>query len=183
MAATQRELLDSLHDWQTQLIMGGHDPYVLTLMFNPIGGGEKAIMRAMVRETELTYARLLTRLIKKPKRTPVECMPMLFAWPDWPVHKNEKISLNEASINGGAHIQGLFLIPQVSRAKKDLSEIVGEKQDQFAGPNHVLARLHAVRVDRTHKRVQDYLSKFVKRGRTTMSDLIVLPRTHTEMDR
>lgn len=177
----QQHVMDAFYEMMERLLYAGFEPHMLTLMFNQLSGSPRSVAHAMEKETEKTYARLLTRLIKKPGKMAIESMPLLLACPDWPVPKKGKLLLLEASINDGRHIHGIFMVPPINRSKRALSEIVAENQSHFAGPNKILSRLHVEPIERTPQVAFGYVVKSIPRGRLGAEDLIVLPKSHSEM--
>jgi len=179
----KQQVMDAYYQMVQRVMNAGYDPYIITLMFNQMPGNARSIAQAMERETERTYTRLLTRIIKKPANLPIDCMPLLLASPDWPVPKYSKISHKDAIINDGRHIQGIFLVPPINRMKKTLVEIVTAQQSFFAGPVRALSLLRVDPIDQTPEKAFRYVMKSVSRLRIGDGDIILLPKAHSEMSR
>lgn len=166
--------------WVSELVDAGYEPTLLTFMFNPIHGPPAAVAYAMEREIERVYGWMLTRRCRRPKETPNHMLPILIACPDWPVPKQHKQALQDAVINGGRHAHGIDLAPKNTRLPCELADFVDKHQDDLAGPDRLLARLHAVTLRKTPERAVSYVLKSLPRGRATGDDLIVLPRAGSE---
>lgn len=176
-----RAIVDEYKEWIMTRINVGFEPYLMTFMFNAMGGGERSSAKRMAKVVEETYSKLLIRIERRPRKRPTIELPMLLCAPDWPVPKHLKSLLNDVTINGGLHWHGVFLLPPTTRKPISLNIIVHDKQSVFAGPNRPLARLHAVPIERTAMKAVGYALKQVERGRVGHGHLLIYPRVDSEM--
>ncbi|WFR95715.1 hypothetical protein [Rhizobium tumorigenes] len=173
--------LDAYLEWIETRIQEDFEPYLLTFMFNPLNGSEAAVRAQMEHEVKRIYSRLLTRIVKKPNKTPVDQMPLLIGCVDWPVPKLLKASLKDVSLNGGMHMHALMLVPPTSRSPLLMSQLIELKYSTFVTPGGVLMRLHAVLIKDNQAQTAAYALKSVQRGRLGDDDILILPRSHSEM--
>jgi hypothetical protein len=97
---------------------------------------------------------------------------------DLPVHKNKRNSLREITINGGLHYNGPMLIPPVSRFEECPIKHLRENQTKYA--RHGIERIHIV-LGGDILGLADYAAKTIKNCRANDEDIIVLPRSVTEL--
>lgn len=102
---------------------------------------------------------------------------MLF--PDLPVYKRKKRSLNDVSINDGLHYGGIALTPPISRFSTTLDAYFDEHEQEYV--NQHLERIHVQPIISDADYVTDYVAKSVKRGTVSEHDIVILPRTPSEM--
>jgi hypothetical protein len=125
------------------------------------------------------YGRFCTKFIHDGRaRSEQERMPQLWLFPDLPVHKNKRSSLREVTINGGLHFNGPMLIPPVSRVEECPIEHLKENQAEYA--RHGIERIHIV-LGGDIPGLADYAAKTIKNHRANEKDIIVLPRSVTEL--
>lgn len=177
-----RLLLDAVNEFIEPRLLRGDEPYMLTLMFKTLKGSERSIARQMDRVAENLYARLLTRLIKNPKNTPILQMPLWLSCHDWPVQKVDGMTSPDILTNGGRHLHAMMFVPPVVRTGVRLNEIVEKNPTQFLVGQY-LTGLHVMPVERTVAKATGYALKSVERGRVGWGDVLVLPKSHTEMGR
>jgi hypothetical protein len=102
---------------------------------------------------------------------------MLF--PDLPVYKRKKRSLTDVSINDGLHYGGIALTPPISRFSTTLDAYFDEHEKEYV--NQTLDRIHVEPIISDADYVTDYVAKSVKRGTVSEDDIVILPRTPSEM--
>jgi hypothetical protein len=157
-------------------LKGGWDGYIISLMFNHIPGNENARIRQMTREIERTYATALNRIIRdatKPRSRGK--LPVWLVWPDYPVPKHAKQSRRDVTVNDGLHMQGIALIPPVSRLRIGLDEHFAQDQQLYVRQELPLRSIHAEPITYTPAYATRYVMKQILRGRFTSDSLIVLP--------
>lgn len=107
--------------WAEQLVADGWMPYLLTLMFQPIGGSPATVLRAMEREVERVYATFVTRVVRNPLRaSSAGRLPIWLCAPDRPVAKHARQSLRDVAVNDGQHFHAAAFVPPWSRLREDL---------------------------------------------------------------
>ena len=135
------------------------------------------------RDVERVYAKVLTRIIRDPtSKGNVNRLPLWIVTPDYPVPKRQKQSLEDVALNDGLHLHALAAIPPVSRLKVGLDQHFQEFQDLYVEAKYPLRWLHAEPIISNPGYAVGYGFKSVQRGRATFDDIIVLPRSLSELD-
>ena len=82
MKQRAKELIAGYVEMIEGRIHNGWDPYLITMMFEPLSGSATGIARQMVQEAERFYATLVTRVIRKPAApSQIGHLPILIGWP------------------------------------------------------------------------------------------------------
>ncbi|UHS63461.1 hypothetical protein HRR99_17955 [Agrobacterium vaccinii] len=179
---TDAKLIDGYITMMEERVFGGWEPYLLTLMFNQVKGNEQTKKRYMLQECEAIYSRFLTRLIKRPHNTDIEQMPFWISCFDWPVNKKAKTALSDILTNDGMHVHAFFMVPPNARTGDRLGDIVARSPKSFlVGKGMSLARLHVEPIEKTAPKAALYTLKQIPRKRLTPADIMVLPRSHSEI--
>src|SRR3954453_17176248 len=178
---TNQELVEAYVQMITNRIEAGWDPYLLSFMFNQIGGSPRWIGRVQEREVERVYATLLLRIFRKPRSEPLLRLPLWFGCPVFPVPKHERKALRDVAVNDGQHIQSVVLMPPGARLKGSLADHIEEDQARYT--RDPLFRIHAVEITHDADYVAGYVLKSLERGRVGPDDMIVLPRLARETTR
>ncbi len=103
----------------------------------------------------------------------------MLLFPDFPVCKREKKSIEDVSINDGLHYGGIALTPPVSRFHTTLDAHFRNEQNRYV--NDKLARIHVEPIEWNAAHAMDYVAKNYKRGRVSDEDIIILPKTRSEL--
>lgn len=179
---TEAQLINGYITMIDERRFGSWEPYLLTLMFNPVSGNERTKQNHMLRESEKLYARLLTRLIKRPHNKLTEPLPFWISCFDWPVNKKEKAAPADFITNDGMHIHAIFMVPPNARTGARLGDIVARSPRSFlVGAGMPLARLHVEPIEETAAKATLYALKQIPRKRLTSADILVLPKSHSEV--
>lgn len=172
----------------------GWHPHLATLMFAPLFGKPAAVIAQMMAEAEFAYKKFLTRAVRRPLSSgSLDWLPILIAAPDWPVGKHDK-PLAQVKINDGLHFHGLLLMPPFSRLPIPVDEHFRQQQALYVGDRRrrelmpknssersPLKRIDVRPVDGDVALVVDYVVKSLKRGRFSIDDVLILPRTTEEV--
>ncbi len=165
--------------WAYKLVLSGWKLYYVNFMFEPFRGPPAAIIPKMRRGIHKFYGRFCTEFVHDGRATSEqEHMPRFWLFPDLPVHKNDRNSLREVTINGGLHYNGPLLIRPVSRFLECPIKYLVENQGTYA--RHGIERIH-IKVGGDIAGLADYAAKNIKYDRTNEEDIIVLPRSVTEL--
>ena len=161
-------------------IQVGWSPSLLSFMFMPLRGSERAVQEQQRRIVERVYARFVTRLVRHPRAlSEVGNLPIWICTPDFPVAKHAKRSLSEIAINDGQHVHGLCLIPPARRIT-DMTEHVSKHQALYTNVTGLM-RLDAQAITHDVEYVVGYATKMIIRGRVDPDALLILPRAHSEV--
>lgn len=178
-----QQILDAYTQMVEERTAGGWETYMVTLMFNPLAGNENAKRQQMRRITENLYALLLTRFVRRPHNTPIVEMPFWLASYDWPVRKLSGWTAADSMINDGMHMHILAMIPPNGREGRRLTDVIANAPTSFLiGKTAPLSRIHVMPIEKTLARAAAYTLKSVDRKRTTPEDVIILPRSKSELN-
>lgn len=159
----------------------GWHPHLATLMFAPLPGKPESVIAQMRAEAERVYRIFLPRVVRRPLASgSAGRLPILIAAPDGPVGKRDK-PLASISINNGVHLHGVLLVPPSSRLPVPVHEHFRHQQALYVRDGRRVLRVDVRPVDRDLERVVAYALKGLSRRRFALDDLIVLPRTASEV--
>ena len=162
----------------------GYDIYLFTFMFNEMPGKERAKIEQMKDEIYRCYSRLATRVARKPN-TPAghKLLPLIILYPDKAVYKSakRKLPLKEVITNDGLHFHGACAADRRGRMTNFLDEYFKEFQADFT--TRKLRTVHVERVTRAPGFVTHYALKSLKRPWFENDDIVVLPRTLSELSK
>jgi hypothetical protein len=158
----------------------GFDLYVTTMHYRHLPGRWDAQIKRMHAGAHKVYASLVTRVVRHPLRADPTTMPIMIAVPDFPVPKHNRQTLRRVAKNDGLHLHALVAIPPFSRLRQRWDILVKRSHANGFRPNGDLASLHVAYVDRTSRKVVDYVFKSLSRGRCTVDDILILPEGRAE---
>ncbi len=179
---TNADLINGYTQMITDRIDEGWDPYLLTFMFNEIGGSPRRVGNVMAKEVERVYATLLPRIVRKPRSvTNAGKLPMWISCRDFPVPKRDRQTVRDVIVNDGQHYHAISLMPPASRLEESLDDHFYYEQGRYT--RDPLFRIDAVRIDANPAYVARYLMKSLERGRIDPDQILVLPRSFSEVSR
>ncbi|MBN8956920.1 MAG: hypothetical protein J0H17_10150 [Rhizobiales bacterium] len=156
--------------------------YFLTFQFRPCRGSQKVRMETMLAGIDAFYRTLVRQCVRHPgSKQGRELLPVLIAFPDWPVPKEKKKSLAEASINDGLHYHGLIVIRHRCRLEVSLETHMRDHKDWYIGGEKPLFNVHVKSVEELARELTNYLFKQVGRKRFSSDDVLVLPKVWSEL--
>jgi hypothetical protein len=163
------QLIDNLvqEDWNA---------YYVSVLFHQLPGTQKSHLEQMKREINRLYNRLATRTVKDP-RSPTwkQYLPVGIFVPDLPVGKYKgkaRITLADASINNGLHMNGIIVANRWGKISTGLIKHFKEKRTCYKTGTVRSIGLTRIKDDLGH--VVDYAFKCVKRRRFSMDDVVLL---------
>jgi hypothetical protein len=157
----------------------GWTPYLLTFMFKPRLGGDKAIKSMMADEVDRVYSTFVTHVVRCPRyQSKNERRPFLLAVPDGPGGKRNKNHLSDISINNGLHLHAILLIPPKSRLRRGVEDQFERYKSAFV--RNMVLRIDVQRIETNLDEVVDYACKGLRNGCATLGDVIILPRSRGE---
>ncbi|MBM2295109.1 hypothetical protein JQX09_24680 [Sulfitobacter pseudonitzschiae] len=180
MYIDKKLVIEGFGEMIQERVAAGWMPYLLTFMFNPLGGSQKHQVAQMMDEVGRTYHKILTRMHRNPKNVPSHLKPLWIASPDFPVHKHMKDSFQSIAVNNGLHFHAVALISPENRLGRPFDTFINEKPKRFAGRDRYLRALHVVEISQDADYVAEYVLKSVKNGRANFDDLLVLPYASSE---
>ena len=165
--------------WMYEWVFKGWKLYYVNFMFEPLHVPTAELVPNMRRGIHKFYGRFCTEFVHDGRaKSEQERMPKFWLFPDLPVHKNKKNSLREVTINGGLHFNGPMLIPPVSRFQECPIKHLEDNQARYA--RHGVERIH-IEVGGDVSGLADYAAKTIKNRGANEGDIIVLPRSVTEL--
>lgn len=162
-------------------VQQGWRPTFLTFTFNHLRGSPSNVAWQMRDELERVYAKVLTRIERKPRNVSPDLLPLWVCCPDFPVAKTEKHSFRDAVVNNGRHVHAIAVVPPWSRMKGTLDNHFYEHQNQYTGNDKPLFRIEAVPLTHRGFFVTDYALKGSKSPRIGYDEIIILPRSTSEI--
>jgi hypothetical protein len=179
------KLITAFNSMIIDRVQAGWQPYFVTYLFRHISGGAQKRISIMTSEVCRVYSQLLTRIIRDPHAPGYQqLLPYLMASPDLPVPKSAaKVSVRELTINGGLHFHGVLVLPPEDRCRlgRKLATHLHKKQDLYCPADRPLLRID-VRSSNTPM-LADYTLKQIKRGNVAYDDILILPRSRSEVSR
>jgi hypothetical protein len=104
----------------------------------------------------------------------------MILFPDLPVYKRQRDkSIEDVSINNGLHYGGVAVTPPHSRFKSTLDIYFEDYQETYTSEK--LERIHVTPVTWDPAGVTDYVTKTYKRNRVSDADIIILPKSTSEL--
>ena len=183
MRTADKKLIDGYAEMVQERLERGFTPTLLSFMFRELGGSAAGKQQQMRRAVERTYARHLTHIWRRPDAKDLSDLPLWFGTPDRPVFKHFPDHLANIVINDGLHMPMAALTPPASRLGTSLEGHIDDHQSRYFPACGLLHRIHATEVTETPDIVVGYVMKSVPRGRCGGDELLVLPRTRSEMGR
>jgi hypothetical protein len=173
-------LIQAHGDWLQQWLNEGWDGYLFTFMFNQLPGSRRAIVHQMHQQLEGWYGRLATRTVRKP-RSPVwaPLLPKGIFIPDLPVPKRSKLRIRDVSINDGLHMDGIVVANRWGRIPETLDVYFEKKMKKYLTSK--LQHIDVQRITHRPEYVTEYALKSLKRRTFSEDDILVLPRTLSEL--
>jgi hypothetical protein len=169
-------LIAAQEHWIDNLVQDGWNAYYVSVLFHQLPGSQKSHLEQMKREINRLYNRLATRSVKDPRSPTLKrYLPVGVFVPDLPVEKykgKEKISLADASINNGLHMNGIIVANRWGRIRTGLIKHFKEKRNCYETGIVRSVGLTRIKDDLGH--VVDYAFKSVKRRRFSMDDVVLL---------
>jgi len=173
-------LIQAHGDWLQQWLDEGWDGYLLTFMFNQLPGSRRAMVHQMHQQLERWYGRLATRTVRK-TRSPVWApyLPKGIFVPDLPVPKRSKQDIRDVSTNDGLHIHGIVVANRTRKLPETLDVHFEDKLGTYLTKK--LRHIDVRRITHRAEYVTEYALKSLKRRTFSEDDILVLPRTLSEL--
>lgn len=179
----KRSRLDLIHgyqEWVQDYVDQDWDPYEISFMYHALPGTTKSILEQMKKEIYRVNSKLVTRFDREPRsEAGFNRLPRMMLFPDLPVYKRKKRSLNDVSINDGLHYGGIALTPPISRFSTTLDAYFDEHEQEYVNQN--LDRIYVEPIISDADYVADYVAKSIKRATVSEDDIVILPRAISEM--
>jgi hypothetical protein len=166
-------------EWMQEWVLKGWKFYYINFMFEPLHVPTAELVPKMRRGIYKFYGRFCTEFAHNGRaKSEQERMPRFWLFPDLPVRKNKGTSLREVTINGGLHFNGPMLIPPVSRFKECPIKHIAKNQTKYT--RYGIERID-VKAGWDIPGLADYAAKTIKNRRADEGDILILPRSVTEL--
>lgn len=174
--ARQPEIEAAYSAWAERLVAEGYLPYLLTLMFQPLGGSVASMGERMLDEIERVYRLHVTRVVRKPNSLAhMDERPIWFCSLDLPVFKHAKQSRLDVTINDGLHGHAAGFYHPRSRLRGNLSQHFEERRDLYVQRERPLMRIDVEPIIDRVGYVVGYGRKNVGRGLISVDATRILP--------
>jgi hypothetical protein len=173
--------INGCETWIGEHVSQGWHPYYVNFMFQALRGTPKGIVEQMHTAIHKEfYSKFCLRFVHDPHRKKEqEQMPRLMLFPDRPVWKPDKCAGQAIHINaGGLHFNGPMLIAPQSRFHGCPLAHIDQNHWKYTG--HI-TRIHIERMDGDFASVANYSAKTVKWNRADEDDILLLPKTSSEL--
>ena len=155
---------------------------LLTVLFKRLNGFQSTPADQMKDQVQKLYRTFVTRVNRKPKKSPTENLPLLIGALDLPVYKKDRTTAPPVLLNDGLHFHGLIMVPPHSRLQESVVEHFAVHDDLYAGDTTGIDRIDVRSITHSRKYVLDYVFKTIGNHRLTYDDaIVVLPRSRTEL--
>lgn len=148
------------------------DMFIVTIMFNHVETSNENRKFIMASEVHRIYEVLASRLFRDPY-SPSQYERL----PRWVLFADHSPT---AVINGSVHFQGLGIFHPFNRQGEPIMVLVEWLQVLLRGEHGLVAHVHLERVTRTPETVQQYVAKTVLNRKSSLDDVIVLPKSRDE---
>lgn len=179
---TARQFIDAHVRWIEQYEREGWEAYMLTFMFNHLGGAAGTQARAMEAALEQAHGTLTKRSLRKPLAPDqVGRRPFWISAPDYPVAKRSKSTASDVTVNGGRHVHTIALQHPNTRINTDLVDHFELEQHRYCGQDRPIRRIDVRRITHDMEIVVDYVTKALKSGRIADDEIFWLPLSSRDL--
>jgi hypothetical protein len=178
-------LIRSFGDFAGQWEQDGFALYLLGFQFTHLNLLDHTRLPIMTREIERIYTILLTRVCRHPTRVAsTNKLPRLLAVPDRPVFKHKNgYCLADVIPNDALHWHALLGIPLDSRLHESFDDHYRDHNRLYRGNQSLLIEVDVKPIKHDPDYVADYMFKHIKRGSFNFDDILILPKSRSQLSR
>jgi hypothetical protein len=177
-----KEIINGYESWIRGNTENDNEVYLVTFQFNHLSSNGRIALEVMKNEIERFYATLVTNMVRRPRRASQLDLPHLIAIPDRPVGKRvSTYRLADVLPNSGLHVHALVAIPCKSRLQEDFVEHIQQNDKRYRGNHRKITKIDVRRAVELNGRLVDYTFKHIKRGTFTFDDILILPKSRSEL--
>jgi hypothetical protein len=178
--ALPTEIVQAYGSMFRQLADWGWDGYLMTIMFRHIPGTAGNRIRQMHEEVGTVYGKLASRVVRKPtSKNWAPFLPQAVFFPDVPAYRQSRKPLTDVTVNDGVHMHGVMFAITTPRFKQTLDQHFQENEPLYVKGN--IHRIHVEPITDKEKFVVDYAGKAIKRKRFSNDDILILPKSLSEV--
>lgn len=172
----QPEIEAAYSAWADRLVAEGYQPYLLTFMFQPLGGSVASMGERMLDDIERIYRIHVTRVVRKPNAPAhMDERPVWFSSLDLPVFKHAKQGRLDVTINDGLHAHATGFYHPRSRLRDGVADHFEDRRDLYVRREHPLMRIDVEPITERVGYVVGYGRKNVGRELISADATRVLP--------
>jgi hypothetical protein len=180
--ALPEEIVQGYGSMFHQLTDWGWDGYLVTVMFRHISGSVDTKIRQMHEGVSTVYGKLASRVVRKPtSKNWAYLLPQGVFFPDVPAYRQSRKKLSDVSVNDGIHMHGIMFATTTPRFKQPLDQHFQENERLYVKGN--IHRIHVEPIIHKEMYVVDYAGKAIKRKRFSNDDVLILPKSLSEVSR
>lgn len=162
--------------WIDNLVQNDWKAYYVSVLFHPLNGNRQSQLEQMKREIRRLYSRFATKTVKNTHSpTWKRYLPVAIFVPDLPVAKYKgqtKITIADASINDGLHMNGIIVTNRWGRVRVGLKKHFREERKRYVA--RTIRDIGVTLIKDDLPTVVDYTFKCVKRRAFSVDDVILL---------
>lgn len=178
---TKKKLLEQYESWMLKEILRNDcRSYLITFIWKANDYSDDLRKKIMNEDVTAFYSRLLRRAVRKPNsQNGISKRPFFIAATDFPFTKKDK-KLRLVYINNGLHMHAVRVIPKNTRFNGKL------KSHMRANIEHYMkySRIHEINIKQIAKDgsfTGGYNLKSIRIGRCSLEDILILPKTTSEI--
>ena len=177
----KKQLLEQYETWMLKEILRNDcRAYLVTFMWKPNDYSNDLRMKIMKEDVTSFYSRLLRRAVRKPNsQNGIPKRPLFIAAPDFPFTKKDK-KIRLVYINDGLHMHAVCVIQKNTRFKGKLKSHIRRNIEHYMKYNQ-FADIHVRTIAKDGNFTGGYNLKSIRLGRCSLDDILVLPKTTSEM--
>lgn len=172
--------LNAYISWFEQMLGDGRDGYLASVTFHSIGGSPEVRIRQMQSDLIAMYGRLAKRVVRNPSKSSKKNeLPTAVFFPDSGYYSHSRRGSRDVWVNDGLHMHGYMAAMPTARCPETLDIHFEERRDLYRVGR--IRQIDVRHVEYDEDYVADYALKALKRGRHSIDDVLILPRSGTEL--
>ena len=178
------DIIEGYQRWTKENSARGMECYFVTFQFAQLSLNGRITLEVMRKEIERFYVVLLSDVVRRPRRASnLADLPQLIAIPDRPTSKRITMHrLSDIRPNDGVHFHAFVAIPQTSRLQEDLVRHIQQNKMRYLGNQGKITKIDVRLVADLDGRLVDYTFKHIKRKSFSLDDILILPKSQTELE-
>lgn len=172
----RREIINAHCEWLLTGWRSGAELYLVTVMYEALGGLPPHQLRHMEVTFEELYGRTLTRLVRNPRRTPSAALPLVIYSPDLACREPREVTQR----NGGLHQHAVVMVSGDGAYRTTFRDALSRAGTVMARKG-AIARVHVVMVTYDLSRVIRYICKALYRQGLDLEHIGYLPKAPSEL--
>jgi hypothetical protein len=159
--------------------------YFLTFLYNQMPFTGEFRRNTMQKEIYGYYRMHLSHCERNPNSRAGESdIPRLFGYPDLPVFKTEKINVRDVTLNDGLHYHAIEAVSpraRLTRRNRLLTDLIDDEGWKYIRKLRFMREIRCEPLDFSREKYTNYLFKSYLRGHHTEDDVLILPKSISEV--